>query len=72
MDTQQAILEAVSTLPADEQEAVLAYAKQLSGRHKNEKLSPSEAFARILELQKQVKPDPEGWTVKDYIAYGRR
>jgi hypothetical protein len=26
----------------------------------------------ILELQKQVKPDPEGWTVRDYIDYGRR
>ena len=26
----------------------------------------------ILELQKQVKPDPDGWTVRDYIDYGRR
>ena len=26
----------------------------------------------ILELQKQVKPDPEGWTIRDYIDYGRR
>ena len=26
----------------------------------------------ILELQKQVKPNPEGWTVRDYIDYGRR
>ena len=33
--------------------------------------SPQEAVARILELQKHVKPDPEGWTVKDYINYGR-
>jgi len=30
-----------------------------------------EAAAHILELQKRVKPDPEGWTVKDYINYGR-
>jgi len=29
--------------------------------------SPQEAAARILELQKRVKPDPEGWTVHDYI-----
>ena len=29
--------------------------------------SPREAAARILELQKRVKPDPEGWTVRDYI-----
>ncbi len=30
-----------------------------------------EAAARILEIQKRVKPDPEGWTSRDYINYGR-
>ena len=34
--------------------------------------SPQQAVTRILELQKHAKPDPEGWTVKDYINYGRR
>jgi hypothetical protein len=34
-------------------------------------LSPQEAAARILELQKRVKPDPEGWTVHDYIGRDR-
>jgi plasmid stability protein len=33
--------------------------------------SPQEAAARILELRKDVKPDPDGWTVKDYINFGR-
>lgn len=33
--------------------------------------SPQEAMARILELQKRVKPDPEGWTVHDYIDHDR-
>jgi DNA/RNA-binding domain of Phe-tRNA-synthetase-like protein len=33
--------------------------------------SAKEAVARILELQKHDKPDPEGWTVKDYINHGR-
>lgn len=33
--------------------------------------TPQEAAAHILELQKHVRPDPEGWTVKDYINYGR-
>ena len=32
----------------------------------------AEAGARILELQKSVKPDPEGWTSRDYINVGRR
>lgn len=33
--------------------------------------SPQEAAARIFELQKRIKPDPEGWTVHDYIDHGR-
>ena len=33
--------------------------------------SPQEAAAHILELQKRVKPDPEGWTIHDYINHGR-
>ena len=30
------------------------------------------AAARILQIQKRVKPDPEGWTTRDYIEHGRR
>jgi hypothetical protein len=33
--------------------------------------SPQEAASRILQLQKRVKPDPEGWTVHDYINRDR-
>jgi len=29
------------------------------------------AVARILEIQERVKPDPEGWTARDYINHGR-
>jgi hypothetical protein len=28
--------------------------------------SPQEAAERIREIRKYTKPDPEGWTVKDY------
>jgi CubicO group peptidase (beta-lactamase class C family) len=31
----------------------------------------ADAGARILEIQKRVKPDPEGWTSRDYINRGR-
>jgi hypothetical protein len=31
--------------------------------------SAQEAAARILELQKRVESDPEGWTVRDYINH---
>ena len=33
--------------------------------------SPQKAAAPILELQKRVKPDPDGWTVRDYINHER-
>ncbi len=29
------------------------------------------AAARIREISKNVKPDPEGWTVQDYINHDR-
>ena len=29
------------------------------------------AAARIREIQKRVKPDPEGWTIRNYIDHGR-
>ena len=34
--------------------------------------SKQAAAASILELQKSVRPDPEGWIIRDYIQYGRR
>lgn len=30
------------------------------------------AAQRIREIQKRSRPDPEGWTIRDYIHYGRR
>jgi hypothetical protein len=31
----------------------------------------AEAGSRILAIQQRVKPDPEGWTSRDYIDCGR-
>jgi hypothetical protein len=28
--------------------------------------------AAMRTLRAQVKPDPEGWTTRDYVLYGRR
>jgi hypothetical protein len=33
--------------------------------------SPQEEVERILKLQNRVKPDPQGWTVHDYINHDR-
>jgi len=35
------------------------------------RLKSQAAAERILEIQQRVKPDPDGWTVHDYIDRGR-
>jgi hypothetical protein len=35
-------------------------------------VSPGSVVAEMRALRAQVKPDPEGWTTRDYILYGRR
>jgi len=39
---------------------------------KAEALRAQAAAARILEIQSRVRPDPEGWTIRDYIDQGRQ
>jgi prevent-host-death family protein len=41
-------------------------------RSEEQKTKAREAVAAIRELRKSVKPDPDGLTVLDYIAMGRR
>ena len=35
-------------------------------------LRPGSALAEMRALRARVKPDPEGWTTRDYVNYGRR
>ena len=67
--TQQAIAHGL-TLPAWIEE--LAREKALVNSAQLEHQQVTAAIARILEIQSMVKPDPEGWTVRDYIDHGRR
>jgi hypothetical protein len=50
----------------------LAREKATTKEPEPEEQEARAAIARILEIQKRVKPDPEGWTIRDYINYGRR
>jgi hypothetical protein len=52
--------------------ALETWFKQLAGNESSRLLPSHEAAAGIIELQKLVKPDPQGWTVRDYINSGRR
>ena len=33
---------------------------------------PGSVVAKMRALRARVKPDPEGWTTRDYVHYGRR
>ena len=33
---------------------------------------PGSVVAELRALRARVKPDPEGWTTRDYVNYGRR
>ncbi|MBL8231557.1 MAG: hypothetical protein JNL98_23880 [Bryobacterales bacterium] len=46
-------------------------AREKADQESDNVFDAKEAVARILELQKLVKPDPQGWTVRDYIDHGR-
>jgi len=34
-------------------------------------VAPGSVVAEMRALRARVKPDPEGWTTRDYILYGR-
>jgi predicted DNA-binding protein len=57
--------------PAPElvQDAVAGYVSEIAPADDYQRAQA--AAERIREIQKRVKPDPEGWTIKDYINYGR-
>jgi len=33
---------------------------------------PGSVVAEMRAIRARVKPDPEGWTTRDYVNYGRR
>ena len=35
-------------------------------------VTPGTVVAEMRALRARVKPDPEGWTTRDYVHYGRR
>jgi hypothetical protein len=35
-------------------------------------LPPGSVVAETRALPARVKPDPQGWTTRDYVLYGRR
>jgi hypothetical protein len=49
----------------------LAHEKARAEEGEANRWKSQAAAARILEIQQRVNPDPEGWTIHDYIDRGR-
>ncbi|HEY1337411.1 MAG TPA: hypothetical protein VGF59_07860 [Bryobacteraceae bacterium] len=80
LDLPAELVERLNQKAAEQGLSLTAYLVQaVLGEAANGRLDPdSEKHRRataascILEIRKRVRPDPEGWTSRDYIRYGRR
>jgi hypothetical protein len=48
------------------------YAEQVLNRDLVSHNDPASVVDKMRALRAHVKPDPEGWTTRDYVQYGRR
>lgn len=44
----------------------------LAGNSGVRAVPPGSVVAELRALRARVKPDPEGWTTRDYVRHGRR
>jgi hypothetical protein len=49
-----------------------AVSRLLGGNADFPAVLPGSVIAEMRALRARVKPDPEGWTTRDYVHYGRR
>ena len=50
-----------------------AYEEPLTAQaSEDRRLLVTEAIKMMHEIRKNSKPDPDGWTIRDYIDFGRR
>jgi plasmid stability protein len=48
------------------------YAEQVLSRDLAQQSALGSVVESMRKLRARVKPDPEGWTTRDYVNYGRR
>jgi hypothetical protein len=49
-----------------------AVLRLLEGDAGSRAIPPGSVVAEMRALRARVKPDPEGWTTRDYVQFGRR
>ena len=71
---QEAQLEQLATNAGTDAERVVkdAVLRLLAGAADLRCVAPGSVVAEMRALRARVKPDPEGWTTRDYVHYGRR
>jgi hypothetical protein len=71
---QEAQLAQIATSAGTDAQALVkdAALRLLQGNGGFRPAPPGSVVAAMRALRARVKPDPEGWTTRDYVNYGRR
>jgi len=71
---QEAQLAQIATNAGTDAERLVkdAVLRLLEGTADFRAVPPGSVVAEMRALRARVKPDPEGWTTRDYVRYGRR
>jgi hypothetical protein len=71
---QEAQLTEIATNAGTDAEQLVkdAVLRLLEGTAASARVPPGSVVAAMRALRARVKPDPEGWTTRDYVHYGRR
>lgn len=71
---QEARLAQIATKAGTDAERLVkdAALRLLEGETRGCAAPPGGVVAEMRALRARVKPDPEGWSTRDYILYGRR
>lgn len=71
---QEAHLARIASITGTEPERLVkdAVLRLLEGDAKFRAVAPGTVVAEMRALRARVNPDPEDWTTRDYVRYGRR
>jgi len=71
---QQAQLAQIATNAGTDAERLVkdAVLRLLAGNADFRAVPPGSVVAEMRALRARIKPDPEGWTTRDYVRHGRR
>jgi hypothetical protein len=76
LNTIQDIERAIEALTPQQREQLYQWIEQRHTRRTDDRIRREASGQTVVEemraLRARIKPDPEGWTTRDYVSYGRR